>query len=758
VPPDPDGGGPAYAIFTSGTSGRRRCVVVGRRQLDALAAGLRSTVYDGTGDRRLRVAMHGPLAFDTSVKQLLQLREGHTLVLVPDDVRSDPAALRRHLREHRVDVIDATPATVRWWLDRQVVATDQAVDRLLIGGEPIAADLWARLEAIDGLLVFNLYGPTEATVDATVALVRGGRPHIGRPLPHVRLSIEDGDGRPVPDYVVGEIALGGAGIAWGYVGTDQGGFSGAGDERRYATGDLARRRRDGTVEFVGRTDDQVKVGGVRIDLTEVDAQLLAVPGVRAAAAALRPNRVLVAAVVVGPGLDGPAVRRRLAGAVPAAFLPADVVVVDALPRTDRGKLDRAAVADLAVDLGGPPRRGLERTIATAMAELVGGGPLQRDESFFRRGGDSLGLLQLSATLADLTGRHLDVGALITAATPAAAAATLGGADRRGSTPATAVAPTTARSLGEAIACGYLAPLDGAAICCVPDLARPAIGTGTELRALVGELPVFAGIRDTPHGRLGIILVPCYASEAASEGPFRVEAAARLAACFGARAISLTGGLAPATGYGASLGPRVDGAVVTTGQAATAAAMVSAWAAACRVRNRSWREEELAVLGPGAIGDAFAGYASARMGPGGSVVRLVTPDTGRLASATSVVVSGLDAGDLALDRLPRDALVVEYGTGLSPDVAPGVVSGGAVVSPEPVDDLIHAPDLLRRLDPALVQAALDIDTATVAACALAAVLVADHHAPAVRAVPTPAMITSYRSALDFLGYRPKPAGR
>lgn len=773
-PPRRPGDRPAYAIFTSGTSGRRRCVVVGHDQLDSLANGLRQAVYGDVGNGHLRVGMNGPLAFDTSIKQLVQLADGHTLVLVPHDRRAAPERMYEHLLQHSVDVIDVTPSIARRWLDNDVLVRDgrPVVDRLLVGGEAIDDDLWRRLASIEGLRVFNLYGPTECTVDAMCAAVVGESPRLGWPLSGVDVSLEDARGRPVPDFVVGDIVVRGAGVAWGYLDGEGGGFHSGPDGARYVTGDVARRHRDGSLEFLGRTDGQVKVSGVRLDLTEVELHLRAVPGVAEAAAAVRSGGTLVAVVAAEPGvvLDGADIRAAVAAVVPSAFVPAQVVVADDIPLTNRGKVDRNAVAEWAVDLGGPAAEGLEAAVATAMANLVGGPPLERDESFFRRGGDSLDALELSSQIADLVGHEVGVAEILLSPTPAGVAAL---AELR-PIPATrsprleatsrSVVQTMERTLSDSIACGRLAPLDAVSVTCVPDLARSAIGTGEDLRRLLGELPTLAVIRETAHGRLGVILVPCFSSEAMRVGADLIEPAVRLGATLGARAASLTGDLAPASDYGAALASRIGGAMITTGQGSTVAAMANSWEAACLALGRPTGSEHVAVVGPGALTTAFVNYvATLRDGPVDVIHLEHAADARELGAVTSLIVAGLPRSAIDLNSFTPDTVVVEYGTGLSAsagrrgDGRPRVLGGGTLISPVAIGDLVHVPAVLSGLDEHLVTAALRADEWRVAACALAALLVAKGVAPGVIGVPDAASIGVYRAVQHRLGYRPDLEG-
>ncbi|SDY43768.1 methyltransferase, FkbM family/amino acid adenylation domain-containing protein [Micromonospora pattaloongensis] len=301
---------PAYIIFTSGSTGAPRPVLVNSGAVARLHRALAATVYAAT-DGQLRVSVNAPATFDASVKQLIQLASGHTLCPVPAGVREDPPGMLRFLAEHRIDVLDCTPSHVRLLLEARQPG-DALPGLLLIGGEAIDEALWAELAGLDGVRAINLYGPTECTVDSTFATVRAGTsPTIGRPLPGVGFIVADAAGRPLPVGAPGELLITGGQLADGYFGDEAAtaarfitvADSGGTPVRAYRTGDRVRLRPDGRLDYLGRTDDQIKIRGTRIEPGEITAALRKHPSVRTAA-------------VITHGDGG---RRRLvAYAVPAA--------------------------------------------------------------------------------------------------------------------------------------------------------------------------------------------------------------------------------------------------------------------------------------------------------------------------------------------------------------------------------------------------------------------------------------------------------
>ncbi len=288
----------AYVIYTSGSTGTPKGALIESRSVACLAATLAAAVYaDFAAGPALRVAVNAPLAFDASVKQVIQLLRGHSLWIVPEAVRGDGEALLAWLRENRIDVADCTPSHLRLLLDAGLADGHSPFPRVfLVGGEAIRPDLWAELAADGARRYYNVYGPTECTVDATACRVEPGTaPTIGRGLPGVAVHVLDERLRPVPLGVAGELCLGGPQLSRGYLGRPgltaekfvPNPFTAAPGEWLYRTGDRVRFLPDGRLEFLGRLDRQVKVRGVRIEPGEIEAALRESPQVRDALVVLR---------------------------------------------------------------------------------------------------------------------------------------------------------------------------------------------------------------------------------------------------------------------------------------------------------------------------------------------------------------------------------------------------------------------------------------------------------------------------------------
>ncbi|SKA38482.1 amino acid adenylation domain-containing protein [Marinactinospora thermotolerans DSM 45154] len=446
----------AYVIYTSGSTGRPKGVVVTHRSVVNLFHSHRETLHRPTarraGGRALRVGHSWSFAFDASWQPQLWLLDGHALHVVSEEEMRDPDLLVAHIRSARIDFIEVTPSHALQ-LVRAGLFDDGAHHPLTlgVGGEAVPPALWQRLRELPATRGVNLYGPTETTVDALAAFTTDHeRPVVGRPTANTTAHVLDAGLRPVPPGVVGELYLGGAGLARGYLGrpdttaerfvADPYGPPGS---RLYRTGDLVRRTPDGAIDYVGRADDQVKVRGFRIELGEIAAALGAHPDVGQVAvdtweAAPGDRRVAAYVVPAGDGGVDPALlRAHLARTLPPSMIPAAFVTLDALPLTAHGKIDRAALPapdTAAHEPGRPPRDAAEALLCALYAEVLGLPAVGADDDFFDLGGHSMLLVRLRALVAEHTGARPRIADLFAHPTPAALAAHIA----RDGTAATAV--------------------------------------------------------------------------------------------------------------------------------------------------------------------------------------------------------------------------------------------------------------------------------------------------------------------------------
>ncbi|WP_198141466.1 non-ribosomal peptide synthetase, partial [Micromonospora sp. ATCC 39149] len=420
--PDPvDAAGPAHlawCVYTSGSTGRPRLVGVPHRAaVDVVDWHARALTLTGADT----VAHALGLGFDANLAEIHPaLAAGASLHLVPSRVRADPARLVDWWRRAGVTVA-FLPAP----LAELVLALPPAptVRALVVGGSQLRRRPPAGYPAV----VLNAYGPTEAAIVTTAGPVPPdgtGPIDIGRPVDHRRLHVLGRDGTPVPAGAVGELHIGGTGLARGYLGRPGATaaaflpdpFAAEPGARAYRTGDLVRLRGDGTVEFLGRVDDQVKIAGHRVEPGEPAAALALLPGVRQAAVVARHDRAepyLVGYVVLDDDAGPPPARTaRLAAELgerlPDHLVPRAWVVLDALPVGDTGKVDVTRLpAPAAPPAGEEPGPGVERLVHDAWCAELGVSRVPLDVSFFAAGGDSLGAVRLANRLREALG--VDVG-------------------------------------------------------------------------------------------------------------------------------------------------------------------------------------------------------------------------------------------------------------------------------------------------------------------------------------------------------------
>ncbi len=421
----------AYCIYTSGSTGRPNGVLVRHRSLLNLAKAEADAYKLGPQHRTLQFAS---LSFDVSVEEIFPAWYAGGVVVIPERrITAPDAAFMRLLEEQRVSVLHLPPVFWSEWI-RTVQETGRAVPKTLevleVGGEEPSAAAYSEWQALAGDRIrwFNGYGPTEATVTATIyeAKPRSAPLHripIGRPIANTRCYVLDRWLMPVPTGARGELFIGGVGVADGYHNRPEltaerflpDPFSDCSDARMYRTGDLARFLPDGNLEYLGRRDQQVKVRGFRIELTGVESVLNAHPQVTAAVVVAPregASRRLAAYVVAGaaaPSVED--LRRFLSDRLPPYMVPSNIALVDKLPTTPAGKVDRISleklppVAEHRRD-SEPPINGLEACLLRLWRKALGNDSIGVTDGFFEVGGHSLLAARLFANVEKLSGREI----------------------------------------------------------------------------------------------------------------------------------------------------------------------------------------------------------------------------------------------------------------------------------------------------------------------------------------------------------------
>ncbi|PPB80692.1 non-ribosomal peptide synthetase, partial [Mycetohabitans endofungorum] len=414
----------AYVIYTSGSTGTSKGVMIEHGQIARLFEG---TKPNGTlsEDQALidrprgysltpadRVLQKTSFNFDISIWELFgTLLNGATLIVADADIHKDPVALKDLIVHERITTVYFVPSILSIFLDTEGVQRCTSVKHLICSGEALSGATSQRCQTLlPDAQVHNLYGPTENALGTTfwtcpVACVEDNIP-IGRPIANTRVYLLDAHGQPVPLGAVGELYIGGAGVARGYLNRPEltaerfvpDPFSDDADARLYKTGDLARYRPDGNLEFLGRNDEQVKIRGFRIEPGEIEACLTAHPQVRDAvvlATGEGSAKRLVAYVQAEADAHlASTLRAHVAASLPEYMVPSAFVRLDAFPLTPNGKLDRRALPApdddaLAHQAYEAPQGELETTLAAIWAELLGVERVGRHDSFFALGGHSL---------------------------------------------------------------------------------------------------------------------------------------------------------------------------------------------------------------------------------------------------------------------------------------------------------------------------------------------------------------------------------
>jgi len=437
----------AYLMYTSGSTGRPKGVMVEHRNVVNFFLGMDEILGAEPG---VWLAVTS-ISFDISVLELLwTLARGFTVVIQDDEEKLRAAgrySIAEQLERHGVTHLQCTPTMAAMLLPQdRVLKALKPLHKLLIGGEVLPVTLAERLRSvIDGDL-HNMYGPTETTIWSTSTLISSGAPiSIGRPIANTQVYFLGEDGRPAAAGAIGEICIGGAGVARGYwrrpdltaarfITVD----FGEGAERLYKTGDRGRYLSNGEIEFLGRIDNQIKVRGYRVEPGEIEAVLLAHPDIAQAVVKsfVHAGADQLAAYVVAKGGRGPS-REELRGLVsrklPVYMVPAAFIFLNSLPTTPNGKLDRNALLPPNPSPGmsggvSPLNTPLEKQIAATLCETLSLEAVGLHQNFFDLGATSLIIAETAAILRETLERSLKVTDLFAHPTVSSLAAFLTGSD------------------------------------------------------------------------------------------------------------------------------------------------------------------------------------------------------------------------------------------------------------------------------------------------------------------------------------------
>ncbi|MEU1405881.1 amino acid adenylation domain-containing protein [Streptomyces sp. NPDC005728] len=448
APDDPDRlRHPAYTIYTSGSTGKPKGVVTEYAGLTNMLINHQRRIFEPVlaehGHRVFRIAHTVSFAFDMSWEELLWLADGHEVHICDEELRRDAPRLVEYCLEHGIDVVNVTPTYAQQLVAEGLLDNPQRRPALvLLGGEAVTPTLWQRLAETEGTVGYNLYGPTEYTINTLgVGTFECQDPVVGVAIDNTGVYVLDPWLRPLPDGVPGELYVSGIGIARGYLGQPAQTAHrfvacpfGAPGERMYRTGDLVVRRPDGNLMYLGRTDQQVKIRGHRVELGEVEAVFAAHPAVRFVAAVAQPDPQVdgayrLAAYLVLDGSDLAAVAAAVGAGLPDFLRPTHYAQVDSIPLTVNGKADTKALPEAkplgALTTAGErgPETGTETVVCEFFAEAL---DLDDDEvsavgDFVSLGGHSMLAVRLIGLLRREFGPVITIRDLFTLRTPEAMA-------------------------------------------------------------------------------------------------------------------------------------------------------------------------------------------------------------------------------------------------------------------------------------------------------------------------------------------------
>ncbi len=657
----------AYVFYTSGSTGTPKGVLSSHRGVVRYCDFLANT-YHLTGTNV--VLQLASFSFDASVRDMIApLTAGARVVLVDQQGAKDPTLLVSRIKEHGVTCLLSTVPPMLTELAECILAEDPAaresVRLILVSGEPLLSSLCRKVRESFGenALLVNQYGPTECTMTSSYHPISptddpAAPAPIGRPIPYAQFYVLDDYLNPVPIGIEGQLYIGGDGLAKGYLNRSSltaekfipNPFSNERGTRLYNTGDVVRYRLDGTLDFVGRRDGQIKIRSIRVELGEIESVLSQHPAVREAVVLARENETgekqLVAYVVPQElSLRTVDFQNYLKQSLPEYMVPHFFVFLDSLPRTPNGKVDRKSLPPpdrtrlKANEKFAAPRTGVEKTLAELCAELLKIKKVGIHDNLFDLGLHSLSATQLTSRVRGKLRVRLPLRNIFEAPTIAGLAALIEKLAHE-----SAARPSASRAIAEPelirqrvrhyassadsidgratpitierrpllslLAAGKIAPVDAVALSYLSEefLRHVGLQPDKALSEWFDDLPCVWGINETHLGRIALIMLPRLRSqlyENQSDLVCVIVEALEVAKSIGARVVSLTGLIPSATNYGQAIADIISGdpryPLVTTGHATTVSTVVLAIERILREGSKNLAQENVAVLGLGSIG-------------------------------------------------------------------------------------------------------------------------------------------------------------
>jgi len=415
----------AYVIYTSGSTGKPKGVMIEHRAVNNFIKGMTDLIEFAPDKTILALTT---ISFDIFVLEtLLPLTKGMKVVIADEKEQKDAALLSEVIKTQHADMLQVTPSRIQMLLnDKKSTDCLEGVRTLMVGGEALPETLLKEIKQVFRGRIYNMYGPTETTVWSTVKeLTKEDRISIGKPIANTMVYITDSSMMPVPVGVPGEFYIGGDGLARGYLNNPEltkerfieNPFIHGG--RIYRTGDLARWLSDGNIEFLGRIDQQVKIRGYRIELGEIESAINEQEGVVEAVVYVRESRTrnqYLCAYLVVDKTDVQSIKNNLKKKLPEYMLPTSYIIVDKIPLTPNGKVDRQALLDIQrpedIQNKMPPRNFHDSAIADIWKEVLGLEEVYIHDDFFEIGGNSINIIQVAYQIKEILGVEITAADLM----------------------------------------------------------------------------------------------------------------------------------------------------------------------------------------------------------------------------------------------------------------------------------------------------------------------------------------------------------
>jgi amino acid adenylation domain-containing protein len=614
----------AYVIYTSGSTGMPKGVALRHDSLTNFISTMSRMVRFDPGKTMISITSS---SFDIFIfETLLPLTQGLKVVISNENEQKIPRLLKELIINNAVDMLQTTPTRMKFYIDhKDCDGAFGGLTDIILGGEVFRESLLKKLKSLTKARIYNGYGPSETTIYSTFKdLTNENVINIGRPLANTSAYIVDKYLNLLPIGIAGELCISGSGVMKGYVNRPELSREKLIEnpfvpgEMMYKTGDLASWYAEGEIGYIGRTDNQAKINGLRIEFEEIEIQLNRIENIKDAVVTIKEDMIgkpqLCAYVISDNDISLHDIRSRLSKKLPNYMIPSFIMKIDSIPLTATGKIDKKSLpmpisGILSENIYVPPGDYIEKMLAETYAKILRSDKIGINDNFFELGGDSLGVIELVSYLYKY-GLNVEIQdvyeyPVIRDLKKCVIRNKKGTADRIKSAHH---APAGPAPLFDLIRNGSLPPVNSAALTYIPD--KSVTGGSNFIKGPVGDKPVLYNYMTSGSENIGIIALPLEISDLYNDRNRTVALcieAVRMAQDIGAGVVSLTGLIPSATENGIMLQKALDNTDIhtriTTGHATTAAAVILSLIKLLDKSKRDLSNENLCVLGIGSIGTA-----------------------------------------------------------------------------------------------------------------------------------------------------------